>query len=96
MKKPQVFWASTLVGRYRQQPVFCLFFQVLSVAINDANIVKHIQQTLNNYEIALRIASQANLGGADDLFTQKFRTLLAEMNIQEVAQLYFSLTRVCI
>lgn len=60
---------------------------VLSIAVNEQTIVRYIQKNLNNYEVARRIASTANLSGADELFLGKFNSLLNEMNIQEAVKL---------
>ena len=58
--------------------------QVMNICVNPSTIVKFVQTSCNNHEIALRIASTAGLGGADELFTGKFQGLLNEMNIPEV------------
>ena len=52
--------------------------QVLSVAIDDANIVQYCTGQLNNPDLALTIATRCDLGGADDLFVKKFQLLFQQ------------------
>lgn len=59
--------------------------QVLSVSIDESNIVPYIIGTLNNPELAIRIASRNNLPGADDLYVQRFQQLFASGNFKEAA-----------
>eukprot|EP01006_Ploeotia_vitrea_P036085 TRINITY_DN65965_c0_g1_i1.p1 TRINITY_DN65965_c0_g1~~TRINITY_DN65965_c0_g1_i1.p1 ORF type:complete len:1680 (-),score=269.82 TRINITY_DN65965_c0_g1_i1:136-5175(-) len=61
--------------------------KLLSVHVNENSIVRYIQQSLGNYELALGIAARADLGGADELFTEKFNSLLTQMNITEAVQM---------
>jgi clathrin heavy chain len=49
--------------------------RVLLVTVDDNNIVPFITNQLNNYELAIKLASKAGLGGADDLFTSQFTRL---------------------
>ncbi len=42
--------------------------QVLSVSIDDVTILPYILGTLNNTELAFKLASRATLPGADDLY----------------------------
>lgn len=49
--------------------------RVLLVAIDDNNIVPYITNSLSNYELAIKLASKAGLGGADDLFNSQFQRL---------------------
>ena len=53
-------------------------FQVLSVCIDDDNIVQYCTQSLNNPDLALKIATRCDLGGADDLFVKKFQLLFQQ------------------
>ena len=55
-----------------------LNFQVLSVCIDDDNIVQYCTQSLNNPDLALKIATRCDLGGADDLFVKKFQLLFQQ------------------
>jgi len=60
--------------------------QVLSVSIDEANIVPYIIGTLNNSELAVRIASRNNLPGADDIYVQRFQQLFGSGNYAEAAK----------
>jgi clathrin heavy chain len=44
--------------------------QVLSVSVEEDNIIQYINNTLQNPELALRMASRNNLPGAEDLFVR--------------------------
>eukprot|EP01006_Ploeotia_vitrea_P036086 TRINITY_DN65965_c0_g2_i1.p1 TRINITY_DN65965_c0_g2~~TRINITY_DN65965_c0_g2_i1.p1 ORF type:complete len:1702 (-),score=356.35 TRINITY_DN65965_c0_g2_i1:154-5214(-) len=61
--------------------------KLMSIHVNENTIVRYIHQNLGNYELAVGIAARADLGGADELFTEKFTALLQQMNIQEAVQL---------
>lgn len=52
--------------------------QVLTVTIDEANIVQYCQGQLNNHDLALKIATRCDLGGADDLFVKKFQLLFQQ------------------
>eukprot|EP00659_Diplonema_papillatum_P009674 gene9674-15021_t len=60
---------------------------VMLCHINEKTIVQWVQQRLNNQALALRIATSANLGGADDLFRQRFNTCLQSMQIEAAVKL---------
>ncbi|POY74006.1 hypothetical protein BMF94_2817 [Rhodotorula taiwanensis] len=49
--------------------------QVLSVTVDEDVMIPYILSTLNNPELAIRLASRGNLPGADDLFQQQFAQL---------------------
>lgn len=51
--------------------------QVLSVSIDENNIIPYIMSTLNNSELAMSMASKNNLPGAGDLFKVQFERLLS-------------------
>jgi len=51
--------------------------QVLSVSIDESNIIPYIMSTLNNYELAMSIASKNNLPGAGELFKAQFERLFS-------------------
>ena len=63
---------------------FC--FKVLTVSVDEENIVNYITNTLQNPDLALRIAVRNNLGGADELFTRKFNLLFGQGNYSEAAK----------
>lgn len=60
--------------------------QVLSVTVDDETIIPYILGTLNNTELAIRLASRANLPGADDLYTRQFSQLFSSGNYSEAAK----------
>lgn len=60
--------------------------QVLSVSVEEDNIVPYITNTLSNPDLALKIASRANLPGAEDLFVRKFNNLFQSGNYAEAAK----------
>lgn len=60
--------------------------QVLSVSIDEKNLIPYINGTLQNSELALRIASRNNLPGADDLFIKKFNNLFTTGQYIEAAK----------
>jgi clathrin heavy chain len=60
--------------------------QVLSVSVDEANIVPYIIQTLNQPDLAIRLASRNGLPGADDFFVQRFQQLFAQGNFAEAAK----------
>jgi len=60
--------------------------QVLSVTIDESNIVPHICNVLGNYELALNFASKNNLAGAEDLFVGSFNKYFTEGNFKEAAR----------
>lgn len=51
--------------------------QVLSVSIDENNIIPYIMSQLNNYELAMSIASKNNLPGAGELFKAQFERLFS-------------------
>ena len=60
--------------------------QVLSVSVEEENIIQYITNTLQNPDLALRMASRNNLPGAEDLFVRKFNTLFGSGNYSEAAK----------
>lgn len=60
--------------------------QVLSVTVDDDTIIPYILSTLNNTDLAIRLASRANLPGADDLYTRQFSSLFQGGNYSEAAK----------
>jgi len=49
--------------------------QVLSISIDNNTIVQYICNTLNDFQLARKLASRADLPGADDLFQREFQEL---------------------
>ncbi len=60
--------------------------QVLSVTIDEDNIINYISGTLNNADLAYKMASRSNLAGADQLFINRFNTLFQQGNYLEAAK----------
>ncbi|KAG4302821.1 hypothetical protein PCK1_000981 [Pneumocystis canis] len=60
--------------------------QVLSVSIDEANIIPYIVENLNDISLALKIASRANLSGTENLYKQHFDTLFLAGKYQEAAK----------
>ena len=61
--------------------------QVLSVSMNEETIIPFIQNTLNNRDLAFKMAIRNNLGGADQLFLNKFNELFGRGSYSEAAKL---------
>jgi len=61
--------------------------QVLSVSVDEENIIAYINSNLQNPDMALRFAVRNNLGGADDLFVRKFNTQFANGQYSEAAKI---------
>ncbi|KAF9164736.1 hypothetical protein DFQ27_007414 [Actinomortierella ambigua] len=61
--------------------------QVLSVSVDDNNLVPYIVNTLGNTELALKVASRAGLPGADDLYVQRFQQLFQSGEFNEAAKI---------
>ncbi|XP_054155436.1 clathrin heavy chain 1-like isoform X1 [Oppia nitens] len=60
--------------------------QVLSVSVEEENLIPYITTTLQNPDLAFRIAARNNLTGADDLFVRKFNTLFTAGQYAEAAK----------
>lgn len=64
----------------------CAGLQVLSVCVEEENIIPYITNVLQNPDLALRMAVRNNLAGAEELFARKFNTLFAAGNYSEAAK----------
>ncbi|XP_031427032.1 clathrin heavy chain 1, partial [Clupea harengus] len=60
--------------------------QVLSVCVEEENIVNYATNVLQNADLALRLAVRSNLPGAEELFTRKFNTLFSQGSYTEAAK----------
>jgi Clathrin, heavy-chain linker/Clathrin-H-link len=69
---------------------------VLSVSVEEDNVIQYITNTLQNPDLALRIASRNNLPGAEDLFVRKFNTLFQSGQYGEAAKVAASAPKVCL
>ncbi|NWX47415.1 CLH1 protein, partial [Steatornis caripensis] len=65
--------------------VFCPF-QVLSVCVEEDNIVNYATNVLQNPDLGLRMAIRSNLAGAEELFARKFNTLFAQGSYADAAK----------
>lgn len=63
-----------------------LFYQVLSVCVEEENIIPYITNVLQNPDLALRMAVRNNLAGAEELFARKFNNLFASGSYSEAAK----------
>ena len=59
---------------------------MLSVSVEEENLIPYITTTLQNPDLAFRIAARNNLTGADDLFVRKFNTLFTNGQYAEAAK----------
>ncbi|XP_058137793.1 clathrin heavy chain 2 isoform X4 [Dasypus novemcinctus] len=60
--------------------------QVLSVCVEEDNIVKYATNVLQNPDLGLRLAIRSDLAGAEELFMRKFNTLFAQGSYTEAAK----------
>lgn len=65
---------------------FLFFFKVLSVSVEEDNIIPYITTVLQNPDLALRMAVRNNLAGAEDLFVRKFNALFQSGQYAEAAK----------
>jgi len=68
--------------------------QVLSVSVDEKTVVPYILQSLNNTELAFKMASRANLPGADDLYMKQYQQLFAAGQYSEAAKVAANSPRV--
>ncbi|CEH18551.1 clathrin heavy chain [Ceraceosorus bombacis] len=61
--------------------------QVLSVSVDEGTIIPYILRTLNNTELAFKLASRGDLPGADDLYMQQFHQLFSTAQYGEAAKI---------
>ncbi|TKR78217.1 hypothetical protein L596_019061 [Steinernema carpocapsae] len=60
--------------------------QVLSVSINEQTMIPYVTQTVQNPDLALKLAVRCDLPGAEELFVRKFNLLFGNGNYQEAAK----------
>jgi clathrin heavy chain len=60
--------------------------QVLSVSVDENNIVPYLLQNPANGELAYKLASRGGLPGADNLYQQRFESLLQSAQYAEAAK----------
>lgn len=68
--------------------------QVLSVSVDEQTVIPYILSVLNNTELAFKMASRANLPGADDLYIQRYQQLFASGQFGEAAKIAANSPRV--
>ncbi|KAJ1034690.1 hypothetical protein NDA13_000947 [Ustilago tritici] len=61
--------------------------QVLSVSVDENTVIPYILRTLNNSELAFKLASRGDLPGADDLYLQQFHSLFSTAQYGEAAKI---------
>ena len=69
--------------------------QVLSVSVDEQTIIPYILTTLNNTELAFKLASRADLPGADDLYVKQYQQLFSSGQYGEAAKVAANSPRVC-
>ena len=67
--------------------------QVLSVTVDEENMVPYVSGTLNNQDLAYKMASRSNLPGADQLFVNKFNMLFQQGQYSAAAKVAASSPR---
>lgn len=68
--------------------------QVLSVSVDEQTMIPYILNVLNNTELAVKLASRANLPGADDLYVQQYNQLFGSGQYSEAAKIAANSPRV--
>ncbi|KAF8327533.1 armadillo-type protein [Cantharellus anzutake] len=69
-----------IIGVNKQGPV-------LSVSADEQTVIPYILTVLNNTELAVKLASRANLPGADELYVQQYQQLFASGQYSEAAKI---------
>lgn len=70
--------------------------QVLSVSVDDHTIISYILTTLNNTDLAFKLASRASLPGADELYVRQYQQLFQSGQYGEAAKIAAKSPRVLI
>ena len=60
--------------------------QVLSVSVDEQNIIGYIMNTLSDSSLAVKLAGRGDLPGADDIYLQRFQQLLNSRDFLEAAR----------
>ncbi|XP_013920127.1 PREDICTED: uncharacterized protein LOC106547463 [Thamnophis sirtalis] len=71
---------------YRPVVDYNQYIPVLSVCVEEDNIVNYATNVLQNPDLGLRMAIRSNLAGAEELFARKFNTLFAQGSYAEAAK----------
>lgn len=67
---------------------------MLSVCVEEDNIVNYATNVLQNPDLGLRMAIRSNLAGAEELFARKFNTLFAQGSYADAAKVAASAPKV--
>lgn len=86
--------AGLVTGNHKSDSPLCLNVQVLSVCVEEENIVNYATNVLQNPDLALRMAVRSNLAGAEEVFARKFNTLFAQGSYSEAAKVAASAPKV--
>lgn len=65
------------------------------MSLDENTIIPYILQTLNNSELAFKLASRGGLPGADDMYIQRFNQLFSSGAYGEAAKIAANSPRVC-
>jgi len=65
------------------------------VSVDETNIVPYITSTLQNADLALRMATRNNLAGAEQLLVHKFNQLFQQGQYSEAAKVAAKAPKVC-
>ncbi|KAF8327725.1 uncharacterized protein EI90DRAFT_2927769, partial [Cantharellus anzutake] len=76
-----------IIGVNKQGPV-------LSVSADEQTVIPYILTILNNTELVVKLASRANLPGADELYVQQYQQLFASGQYSEAAKIAANSPRV--
>ena len=57
------------------------------MSVDENNLIPYITNTLQNPDLALRIATRNNLAGAEELFVRKFNILFSQGQYSEAAKI---------
>eukprot|EP01087_Luapelamoeba_hula_P010434 TRINITY_DN2768_c0_g2_i1.p1 TRINITY_DN2768_c0_g2~~TRINITY_DN2768_c0_g2_i1.p1 ORF type:complete len:1757 (+),score=359.13 TRINITY_DN2768_c0_g2_i1:174-5444(+) len=60
--------------------------QVLSITLDENNVIQYICTKLNDYDLALKLASRCGFDSARDLFAQQFNSYLSQGRYKEAAK----------
>ncbi|RSH92447.1 hypothetical protein EHS25_008863 [Saitozyma podzolica] len=61
--------------------------QVLSVSVDEETIVPYVQQSLNNMDLAIKLATRAGLPGADHMIQQQYQNYINSGQYGEAAKI---------
>lgn len=67
---------------------------MLSICVEEDNVVNYATNVLQNPDLGLRLAIRSNLAGAEELFVRKFSTLFAQGSYAEAAKVAASAPKV--